>query len=288
MPATRHKRETTQKARALAVRVLAALTSIALSTLALAQTPFIVDQWKLGRRDSGSTLSYCVDQRDPDWPVARDLAQQIAGALLLEPKERLFTEQMITDNLDNLYRILQESCDLFMGFKLIPDAYPDWMTLTRAYYRASYVVVVADGKWKSLADVPRTGAIAATLGTSADLRLTQYLMSLRDTERWQRFPMANDEAALRAVLSGTAQAALVWEPAFQALRRDDPAFARLRAAGPAPLPAMTADVGAALLSSESFLRTNVDQAIAALAADGTLARIFADHKFPGRIPQDSR
>ena len=41
-----------------------------------------------------------------------------------------------------------------------------------------------------------------------------------------------------------------------------------------------ADVGAVLLAHETFLRTNVDQAIAALTADGTIEAILEGAKFP--------
>ena len=66
--------------------------------------------------------------------------------------------------------------------------------------------------------MPRSLAIGATIGTSADLRLIQYLQSLTPNQRWSRFPMASDEAALGAVLRGTAGAALVWAPALWALQ----------------------------------------------------------------------
>ena len=270
-------------------RIRRALCSLALLISALllprvvrAETPFVVDEWKLGRHDAGATLTYCVDQRDPDWSIASQIAQQIAGALLLEPKEILLKDRTIGDDLDDLYRILRETCDVFMGFKLAPDVYPDWLTVTRPYYRGSYVIAVRDGKVASLSDIPVTGGISATLGTVADIRLAQFLMATKESDRWRRFPMANDEAALRAVLDGTADAALVWGPAYWGLRADDASFAKLRTIDARPLPAMSADIGAALLSPESFLRASIDQAISALAADGTLAKILTDRGFPGQ------
>ena len=51
---------------------------------ALAQTPYVQDEWKYGRRQDGATLHYCVDERDPDLPIARKIGEAIAGALLLE------------------------------------------------------------------------------------------------------------------------------------------------------------------------------------------------------------
>lgn len=40
---------------------------------ARAQTPFVPDDWKYGKRQESSTLHYCVDARDPDLPVARKI-----------------------------------------------------------------------------------------------------------------------------------------------------------------------------------------------------------------------
>ncbi len=129
-----------------------------------------------------------------------------------------------------------ETCDVFLGFKLIPDAYPDWLTITRGYYRGSYVFVTADAGWKSLADVPLSRVIGGTIGTSADIRLIQYLEALQPPERWSHYPMGSDETALRDVASGELAAALVWGPSFWALQKTDPAFAKLRIIAPKPLP----------------------------------------------------
>jgi polar amino acid transport system substrate-binding protein len=268
------------RARAGMFGAVTALLACCLSLGAAAQPPYVPDDWKFGKRQEANTLHYCVDARDPDLPVARKIGAAIAGALLLLPKEHVIGENLVGEDLDNLYRVFLETCDLYLGFKLIPDAYPQWMTLTRAYYRVSYVVAVADPGWKSLADMPRSQAIGATIGTSADIRLIQYLQSLPAKDRWSRFPMSTDEAALRAVLRGTMGAALVWSPSLWALQAADQAFAKLRLIAPAPLPVSTADVGAAMLANETFLRNGVDQAIASLIADGTIQAILSSSKFP--------
>ncbi len=247
---------------------------------ALAQTPFVPDEWKFGKRQESSTLHYCLDARDPDLPVARKIGEAIAGALLLQPKEHVIGDNVVGEDLDNLYRVFLETCDLYLGFKLIPDAYPEWIKLTRPYYRGFYVLAVTEAGWNSLADVPKTRPIGSTMGTSADLRLTQYLIALRPAERWDRFPLASDEAALAALLKNTIGVALVWGPSLWALQRSDPALGKLRLISPAPLPRASADVGAAILANESFLRSNIDQAIASLSADGTIKAILDREKFP--------
>lgn len=245
-----------------------------------AQTPFVPDERKYGKRQESSTLHYCVDARDPDLPVARKIGEAIAAALLLQPREYVIGENVSGETLDSLYEIFLGTCDVYLGFKLIPDAYPEWMKVTRPYYRASYVFAATDAGWRSLADVPRAQAIGPTMGTGADLRLIQYLQALSPAERWSRFPMASDEAALKALTNGTVGVALVWGPALWALQRNDATLSKLRLLSPNPLPTASADVGAAVLANESFLRNSVDQAIASLTRDGTLQAILDANKFP--------
>lgn len=251
-----------------------------------AATPFVPDEWRFGTHETNATLSYCVDARDPDWPVARKIAAAVAGALLLKAKEYLIgedprTEDLSGEDLDDTYRTLIQHCDVFFGFKLVPDAYPEWLTITRPYYRSTYVYVAADPAWKSLADMPVSRAIGATVGTSADMRLSQYILAVPAAKRWDKYPMSSDEAALRAVISGTTGAALVWAPALWALRKTDAGIAKLPEMAASPLPVSTADVVAILLSKQTFLRSSIDQAIASLTADGTIAAILKDANFPG-------
>jgi polar amino acid transport system substrate-binding protein len=251
-----------------------------------ADTPFVVDEWRFGTQQTNAALRYCIDERDPDWPVARKIAAAVAAALLLRGNEYLIgndprSTDMSGEDLDDTYRMLIQHCDVFFGFKLVQDAYPGWITITRPYYRSTYVYVSADPAWKSLADMPITRAIGATIGTGADMRLTQYLMAAPDDKRWDKYPMSSDEAALRAVMRGTTGAALVWAPTLWALRKADAGIAKLPEMAPSPLPVSTADVGAILLSKQAFLRSSIDRAIASLTADGTIAGILKDASFPG-------
>ena len=253
---------------------------------AYADTPFVVDDWRFGTHETNAALRYCIDRRDPDWPVVQKIAAAVVAALLLQGKEYLIADDLKTadmsgEDLDDTYRMLIQRCDVFFGFKLVPDAYPAWVTITRPYYRSSYVYVAADPAWKSLGDMPTTRAIGATIGTGADMRLSQYLLAVSADKRWDKFPMASDDAAVRAVMDGTTGAALVWAPALWALRKTDAAIAKLPEMAPSPLPISTADVGAILLSRQSFLRTSLDRAIASLTADGTIAAILKDANFPG-------
>jgi polar amino acid transport system substrate-binding protein len=256
---------------------------LALAAPALAQagdTPFVPDEWRFGRRQDEQNLSFCIDKRDPDWPVAEKIGDAIAGALLLRPRPVIVDGRTQIEDIENLYRILLESCDVYFGFKLLPQAIPPWMVLTRPYYRASYVLLAKDTGWPSLAEMPPARAIGSVLGTSADLRLVQMLQGRSAAAAWPRFPMSNDEAVLTALDAGRIGAALVWAPAYWSLAEARPAWRGFRRIAPAPLTFSDVGIGAALLARQTFLRTAVDQAIEALAKDGTIRAILEKAAFP--------
>jgi polar amino acid transport system substrate-binding protein len=242
--------------------------------------PFAPGQWNIGRRLDESEFRYCVDPREPDWEVGSAIADAIAQGLLLEPMRYVVERDIVVEDLTKVYAIMLENCDVHMGFKLIPQGYPAWVTLTRPYYETQYAFVAANPDLHALAELPPGHPIGATLGSSAHIRLLSYLTALPAEDRWPAFPMGTDDLALESLLNGTVGVALVWAPSLWAKQRDDPAYADLHVIDPAPLPPTSLGVGALMLSDETFLRTAVDEAIAALTADGTIAGILEEHGFP--------
>jgi polar amino acid transport system substrate-binding protein len=244
------------------------------------EVPFADKQWTFGRRLDESQLRYCIDQRDPDWEVAGSIADAIAQGLLLEPQRYVVDKEFIAEDITKVYAVMLEHCDVHMGFKLIPGGYSNWATLTRAYYETQYVFVTADPDIEALADLAPTRPIGATMGTSAHIRLVSYLAALPREDRWPTYPMGTNELALESLLNGTVDVALVWAPHLWAMQRDDPAYAGLRVIAPTPLPPTTLGVGALMLSNVTFLRTAIDEAIAALSQDGTIGGILEEYGFP--------
>ena len=245
------------------------------------EVPSAERQWTYGRRLDESQLRYCVDRRDPNWEVAGAIADAIALGLLLSPQRYVVESNILIADITKVYAVMLEHCDIHMGFKLIPQGYPNWVTVTRSYYESEYVFVAANPDIQTLADLGPTRPIGATMGTSAHLRLVSYLMALPAEDRWQTYPMGTSDLALESLLNGTVDVALVWAPILWAKQREDPAYSDLHVIDPAPLPPTTLGVGALLLSNETFLRTAIDEAIAALSKDGTIADILEKYGFPG-------
>lgn len=247
------------------------------------EVPFAPGQWNIGRRLDESQLRYCIDKRDPDWEVAGAIADAIAAALLLEPQRYVVERGFVVEDITNVYAVMLEHCDVYMGFKLIPEGYASWITLTRAYYDAQYVFVAANPALQSLASLPPGRPIGATVGTTAHIRLVSYLAALPAEKRWPAYPMGTNEQALESLLSGSVDVALVWAPSLWGKQRSDPAYAGLHGIDPAPLPPTTLGVGAVVLADQKFLRSAIDEAIAALAADGTLGGILESFDFPATV-----
>ncbi|MCD7061387.1 substrate-binding periplasmic protein [Pelagibacterium xiamenense] len=242
--------------------------------------PTAPEHWTYGRRLDEAQLRYCVDRRDPAWEVADAIAEALASGLLLEPQRHVVEADIIAEDITAVYEVMLQHCDMHMGFKLIPEGYPDWLTITRAYYQSEYVFVTADPDLQALAGLPPGRPIGATSGTLAHLRLVSYVGALQADDRWPVFPMGTSERALAALRDGTVDVALVWAPAFWAGQRANADYVDFRVIDPAPLPPTRLGVGAIMLSDETFLRNAVDEAIAALTADGTIGAILDDYGFP--------
>ena len=275
-----------------AIRLASAFLALAVSVttlwpgLAVAEEPEFFDrpyapgQWTVGRRLDESQLRYCVDRRDPDWEVAAAIADAIAIALLLEPQRHVVESEIVLEDITKVYGILLEHCDFHMGFKLVPGGYSNWATLTRAYYDAQYIFVTTDLDIRALADLQPARPIGATLGTSAHLQLVSYLTALPAKDRWPTYPMGTNELALQSLLDGTVDVALVWSPHLWARQQENPTYLEIRVIDSNPLPTTNLGVGALLLANETFLRTALDEAIAALREDGTIDKILQKHGFP--------
>jgi len=251
----------------------------------LGQVPELPDAERYGRVGDENSLRICIDPRDPAWQVDRQIAEAIAGALLLTPSVTVIESTAEREELDAIYRQLLENCSVYFGFKLVAGSYPEWLTLTRPYYDVGYRFVTADPDWQRLGDIPRDQALGPTIGTSGDFALVQYLNSLPAAERWRRFPMTSDVLALEALSSGEVAAALVWAPSLYELGQADPEIAALRVIAADPAPQTVVLVGAVLLSRDGYLRTAMDEAIASLVADGTIAAILDQAGFPATPPR---
>lgn len=236
-------------------------------------------------RREGDSLAFCVNGEAMSAGFEEALANELAAALLLSarivridpPNPTPPLDYRMALNAEQIYIVLAEQCDAFMGFTLAASGYPEWMAVTRPYLRAPMVVIAAEPAYQRLEDIPLDRPIGSRSLSRADNVLLAYLMSLPDNRRWQRFPYYNHQILLDKLRDGTVAAALFWEPALYYATDGDPDAAGLHlVAFPIELPAT--EIGIALRSKDAFLNDALGQAIELLVSDGTVARLMAEHR----------
>ncbi len=272
----------------MGIRHFVSVALLALLASAWAQypqvAPGVLEGPETGRRLTGDTIVFCVDPRDPAHEVDRVIAEAIAGALLLRPEFHVVERSLVADAIENLYVDLVNHCHVTLGFKHLSNAYASWLILTRAYYETSYVFAVSNPSWTSLSDIPRDRPIGGMPGTVGDVRFLTALRSMGEQRRWPRHPKGTHELALEAVVEDRLGAALVWAPSAWSLMRDAERFDDLRLIYDERI-SDPIGVGAVLLDGNGFLRSRIDDAIAALAADGTIAEIVGSFDLPAQPPR---
>lgn len=274
--------------RLLGVCLLVALLSFGATVHA--QEPDIPPEWMKGfLRISGDRITFCVGPQ-PDWPLAKfeeRVAEEIGAALLLDV-EIMYPHYINALPVEwrEVFRLLTDECDAFMGFLLIPNFYDDWMTFTRPYYETRSVFVTTNPAYRSLANVPRDLPLGSTAGsTPGDILLAHYLASLSSSERWRRFPYPTGKRLLEQLFEGVIAAGIMWEPELYQFTDGDPKSKGVHVMTSPIDNRLTLQYGIALLQRDRFMRTTLDQAIEALIEDGIIDEVIQETGVPGRAPR---
>jgi len=252
-----------------------ALLLVACSAPVLAQPQVQRDFYQGDIRQQGEAIRFCVWPQSPLVEFDRAVAAELAAIQLLEPQvfevpvahvgtQDLFEQQLFIDLMDN--------CDAAMGTSLDWKPLPQWLTITRPYVEIPQVLVARAPGVDSLSDLPTGARLGSVLFTQADMGLVTALQQWPAAQRPVRIPFGTPAEVLAAVQDGVVAAGIVPAPALVA-QAGEPLPAAILVEPTIPPVAF----GMALLSRERYLGQVLDQAIAALVADGTLARLMAEH-----------
>lgn len=233
----------------------------------------------------GNAISFCIDPRDPGHVVDAAIAEAIADALLVDVRLHVVERPLGSDDdFEDLYFELVEYCAVYVGFRLYADTYPEWIITTRGFYASRFVLVSANPAWTTLDDVPVDVPIGVVQGTLGDIRFLLANNAQPTERRRPRVPLGEPNFAFDALLSGTVGALLVWEPWWWWLGQEREDIAALHVVDAPSISEPATEVGAVLLSNRTFVRSSVDEAIAALIADGTIQEILEGFEYPARVP----
>lgn len=266
----------------LATRSALAFTlmlSVASAQNAPPQIPFDLLDGEL--RGGGTNLTFCVDDRVPGTDVDVAIAEAIASAQFLEPVFYRISEMPgridefigVPDEL--LFVLLEDECDAYIGALLGPrTVIPEWVTVTRPYYTASYVLASTNPEvtnFRALRDLDiQLGLpIASRMNTS---------VSVSEPETRRR--VYDDEPQLyQALMDGEVEAGMFFGPKLLAMTNRDPLGAGLTLAPVDPVPNGEAPVAMMLMNDQTFVRSLIDDAISALTSNGTIESILAEAGF---------
>ncbi|MEX2536808.1 MAG: transporter substrate-binding domain-containing protein [Trueperaceae bacterium] len=265
--------------------LIASLVAVLMLGRVLAQEPNLPPEWFPDRAPSveGEAISFCVDARQPGYELHRALAQAIGDILLLEAilvdVDRTVTTEA---EFEHLYVDLIDRCTAYMGFKLYPGAYPNWLIFTRPLYEARFVAITRPNGAERLEELPPGTPVGAVQGSMGDIRFLTFNNAQRASERRQRLPLGTPTLALAALSDGVVEALIIWEPWWAALEGSNPDYAEFRLLDAPIVSEPWIPMGAALAADRGAIQFLIDQALAELHADGTIAELLEEFGFPGR------
>lgn len=227
----------------------------------------------------GDTIRFCVYSASGSADYDRQVAQVLGDSLFLQvefhevqPPIAVAGLDTIPISLEDLFILLTNECDAFMGLELAPGVYPAWMNLTRPYLQAPYVAVVRVGSYADLAALPAQAKVATQTLTTGDIMFNAYRETQSDAERLRRIPYPTTLLQLERLKDLSVEAAIVWEP-WMGHPEIDTSGLVVVPNGNVPLPKR--ELGIAVRSRDDFIRSSLDQAIGQLEQDGTLAALYS-------------
>lgn len=242
------------------------------------------------RSVQGDAITFCINPVTLAADFNRAVATEIAKALLSKANFydiKPFNKAQPLDysfplSDQELLIYLSDFCEVFTGFNLTGNTYPEWLTFSRVYAHTRFVLAVSNPSYNRLEDIPTDKAIGTRFISAADLRLVSYLQSLPENQRIQRFPFFNNQILAEKLLDGTVEGILIWEPALQPALEGNPKAASVRVISTGNFQPPVIQFGMALRAKDTYLRTLLDQAIDSLVKDGTIDRLMEQYGIPGK------
>jgi len=237
---------------------------------ALAQ-PFVpVESYNRTRPDFENRLPLCVIPNSPTLVRDREVATELAHVLLLEPE--IVEMDVNIELLDNeglwpsILVHLAEKCVGVMGIQIVPgEITPDWMTLSRPYFEAPYVLLTRDDEIEDLTDLAPGTRLGVPLYSPIDADI-MLAIAAGTFDGVRRLPYDRPELMVSLMEAGELDAAIVWQPHLDrpALQSGD--FYSHQGTV-APLERDTRAVAVLMRTQDQMLRTMIDQAIDAVETE---------------------
>ncbi|MGD9739108.1 MAG: substrate-binding periplasmic protein [Bauldia sp.] len=246
------------------------------------------DEIRNQRRVTGNSITFCVNSGSLLAPFERELAAEIASALLLEyeifevvtePPTAPYDFRLMLDDV-SIFRLLARSCDAIMGYTLLTN-YPDWIRPGPVYLTTEAVLVARSGEFGTFGELPPTSTIGTRTMSLSDNYLTAYLRTLPESRRPGRNTYLTNLQIMERLADRSVDAALVWAPALYAYEAAHDAAGAFEILPGVPFGAEPTQFVLAVRPQEQFIELSLSQAVQALTASGTIERLAIEH---GLVP----
>jgi polar amino acid transport system substrate-binding protein len=236
------------------------------------------------RNPSDSSITFCVNPTSALYEFEKDLAEELAGALLLLPE--VFEIAIYQPPLrydfrlplleQEIYWYLLQRCDAFMGFTAAAD-YPDYLTLSPVYLETTSVLAVRGSQYARLEDIPADVAVGARILSLAGSSLGAYIRGLPAARQWKFNLYQNHENVMDRLMDGTVGAIMIWEPALGQYLADHPDAPEVHVVRDLPFQVIPTQFVLALRPENDYLNYQLALGIDAVVANGTVDRLAAEH-----------
>ncbi|MGV8841364.1 MAG: hypothetical protein ACWA6X_13820 [Bauldia sp.] len=233
----------------------------------------LLETW---RRHTGNVLRFCYDENSSTAAFDRAVGEEIGARMLIAAEFIAIRAGYGIDGqylLEDLFVALTNQCDVALGLGVFAG-FPVEFTVTEPYASIDFVLGVVDPAYGRLLDVPAGARLGTQISTRGEIAFLGYNNVRPATAQWLRLPYADTDLMLTRLLDGTIVGMIVFGPTFLQIAADRPEAAGVRLLPLDPVQGAFANIGAVLLARSSFLRSEIDAAIASLVADGTIARLL--------------
>ena len=267
-------------------RFLATGLAMLVATSAFAQSAGVPpEEMNNTRRLAGDQINVCFDVTSLGRQFDQTVAQAIGDALFLQVNviDGFGGFPLNGDGfIDELTLAMNNTCDMFMGVSISSNSpVAEAFSLTRPYATIPFVLAVTDPDWQSLGDIPKDKKLGTAMASLGEMNYITWAQQQPEAERWIRYPYADYDKMTTRLLDGTIAGMVLWEPALVSVQEKRTDADALRVVANDPIPDSEVHVGALVSSRNAFLRNQVDQAIDALVADGTIQALLDQFGYSG-------
>ncbi|ARO15592.1 extracellular solute-binding protein [Ketogulonicigenium robustum] len=263
---------------------VASLALMLIGTGALAQSEVVARNMYTERTSQDNKLTFCYNGFNALSEFEQDLAQALGDALLTEVT--LFTykegdlqstptsyDYRLPVSDEQIFVLLAQNCDAFMGYVANTNA-PEWMKVTQPYINVESILFSANPDIHRVADLTPPVRVGIRMTTPGDSQLISYVNS---TPGWSRTPYHDNGRVVERVLDGSTTLGMIWRQGFYLARHDMGDDPKIFALDDLPFVARTSAIGIATRGQDGYLNTMLNDAIAALMADGTIEALQIKH-----------